>query len=516
MTSLPRFTISLLCCNRLELTQACLRSVMAHSPDTEIIITDNGSKDGTPAFLADFAAKHEGRVRVVTNTTNEGFIPPNNHALTLARGEFFTLLNNDMTVCEGWLEALAKPFEGNPRMAVTGVANTCTMISDKLVGCPGPKLEYIEGSCLMTPTALARKHGLFPDYLRFIYWEDTDYSLKMRELGYQIATVRLPINHHKRSQTITKVLTAGEIQEHLSHNTEAMKKRWGFYFKRRTFDRRILVHRPGAHGDVLLLTPALRALRDRYPLALIEVSTKCPAMLAGLEWVKVASHARSWYDETFDLSPERGGYEPRPEVHIVQAFADTLRVRLPRNWRLEMAASDVDMAWAQRLARGERVALVHPGPSCWPGKCWPLDRFEDVVRFLKRRGYLTVSVGDDHAHGVGADVALAGKTSPQQLYALARHASLFVGIDSMPQHVASAADTPSVVLFGPTNPRAIVRPTPRIVAVQADVAQIPCVGEHGRRKVPVTQAPCDGACIRGVTVDMVMRAVERVERLVTL
>jgi ADP-heptose:LPS heptosyltransferase len=122
-------------------------------------------------------------------------------------------------------------------------------------------------------------------------------------------------------------------------------------------------------------------------------------------------------------------------------------------------------------------------------------------------------VGDGNGWPVPCDLDLRGKTTPQQLYALAKVARLFVGIDSLPQHVASAADCPSVVLFGPTNPRVIVRPTPRIVVVQADVRKVPCVGEHGRRTKPVTASPCTGECLRAVGVEGVMGAVERVERV---
>lgn len=500
----PTYTIHIACHNRRELTERCLASVRAYSKDYELIITDNGSTDGTTQWLEPLKASTW--CRVVSNPTNLGFLAPCNHALTLARGEFLVLLNNDMEVCAGWLEALRAPF-ANPKVAITGIKDTCTTIGANLVGTAGNRLDYIEGSCLMVPAALARKHGLFSTYLKFAYWEDTDLSLRLRELGYAIATVPLPMHHKKRGSTTAIV---PEAKQHLAANTEAMKQRWGFYFKRHTLDRRILVRRLGAHGDVLLATPALWALRQRYPQAHIEVVTKCPGMLAGLDWLAIAKRKRSWYDEFYDLDL---AYEKRPEVHIVRAFADVLGVALPAQWKLHMHATPEEMVGAERTCRGLRVALVHPGPTCWPGKCWPAERFTEVVEGLRGRGYLTIAVGGADAPQVGADLHLAGATTPQQLYALARHAKLFVGIDSMPQHVASAADTPSVVLFGPTNPRAIQRPSPRIRYVQADVRQVPCVGEHGRRVKPVTQAPCGGECMLAITPAQVLRVVEQVERL---
>ena len=504
----PRYTISVLAFNRFELTKACIASVLQHSgTDYELIVTDNASTDGTGAWLTTLKAQLGPRLTVVTNTANKGFKDPNNYALTLARGEYFVLLNNDMVVCGGWLGALQAPFNTDPLMAITGQANTCTMIDDQLHGTGGERLEYIEGSCLMIPTALARKHTLFSDYLSFIYWEDTDLSLRLRELGYHIATVKLPMNHEKRASTTRSI---PECQAALQRNTEVMRDRWTFYWKRRTFERRILVRRLGAHGDVLLATPALRALRQRYPQAVIEIVTKCPSMLTGFDAVSLAKHGTKWYDEFHDLDL---AYEARPEVHIVQAFADKLGVTLPRYWQLEMHASPQETAWGERTARGLRVALVHPGPTTWPGKNWPVERWQEVTMALRKQGWFTIAVGDKHSPQVGCDISVAGQTTPQQLYALARQAKLFIGIDSMPQHVASAADTPSVVLFGPTDPRRIVRPTPRITAVYGDVRIFPCIGEHGRRTKAVTQAPCNAACINAVTPTMVLDAIARIGRI---
>lgn len=513
--TLPLYTVSVAVHNNLHLTKACVASVLKHSHDYELLVTDNASADGTQHYLADLAAKHR-HVRVLTNKSNLGFKEPQEAALRHAKGQFFVLLNNDMVVCEGWLEGLAKPFE-DPKAGVSGVAGTCCVLDDSLQGRPlmgAGQPEYVEGSCLMIPTGLARRVGLFAPYLKFAYWEDTELSLRLRELGYKVAHVDLPMRHDQQGATTRLV---PEVQAHYDHNTAEMKRRWGWYFKRRDLRRRILVRRLGANGDVLLATPALQALRERYPQAEIGLVTKCPQMVKGLGWLNVATKKRAYYDEFYDLDL---AYEKRPDVHIVQAYADVLGVALPKRWQMVMTASEEDQVWAERAARGANLALLHAGPTNWTNKHWALEpdgqvdheRWRRLARALGRKGYVTATVGTDEAPELGTDLRLTG-TTPQRLYALCREASLFVGIDSMCQHVASAADCPSVVLFGPTNPRAIVRPTPRIVVVQADSKQVECVGAHGRRDKPVTASPCDGSCLRAVSVEMVVNAVERVERL---
>jgi ADP-heptose:LPS heptosyltransferase len=354
----------------------------------------------------------------------------------------------------------------------------------------------------MIPCAIARKVGLFADYLKFIYWEDTDLSLRVQEQGYEIETVKIDAQHRHRAST-TKHM---DLREILAHNKKEFERRWAFYIKRRTFEKRILIRRLGARGDVLLLTPALRALQEKWPQAEIQLQTKCPTMLSGMPGIRMAMESKSYFDYFYDLDLS---YEKRPDVHIVQAYADALEVRLPERWEIKMFPSEKDEAWGLRKSRGMKVALIHAGMTTWPGKNWPLDRMEEVVAHLKGQGFFTIAVGDDKSPAINCDDSVAGKTSPQQLYALAKHASLFVGLDSMPQHVASAANVPSAIMFGPTNPKCIIRPTPRIVAVQADVKEIPCVGEHGRRTVACTQAPCAGDCIRGVTVQMALRGINR-------
>jgi ADP-heptose:LPS heptosyltransferase len=497
----PRFTVSVLCMNHLDLTVKCIESVLKHSKDFELIVTDNASSDGTPKYLDEVKNRFPKIVTIIRNEENKGFQDPNKNALRLAKGEFLVLLNNDMEVCEGWLEALALPFEKNRKLAITGLAGTCNHITDDYKASVG-KLEYIEGSCLMIPCAIARKIGLFADYLKFIYWEDTDLSLRAQEQGYEIEQVKIDAQHRHRAST-TKHM---DLREVLAHNKKEFERRWAFYIRRRTFEKRILIRRLGARGDVLLLTPALRALQEKWPQAEIQLQTKCPTMLTGMPGIKMAMESKSYFDYFYDLDLS---YEKRPDVHIVQAYADALEVQLPRQWTIEMFPSEKDEAWGLRKSRGMKVALIHAGTTTWPGKNWSLDRMEQVVKHLKAQGFFTIAVGDEHSPSINCDDSVAGKTSPQQLYALAKHASLFVGLDSMPQHVASAANVPSAIMFGPTNPKMILRPTPRIVAVQATTADAECVGAHGRRTKAVTQAPCDGACSRAVTVEMMIKGINR-------
>jgi heptosyltransferase-1 len=118
-------------------------------------------------------------------------------------------------------------------------------------------------------------------------------------------------------------------------------------------------------------------------------------------------------------------------------------------------------AWTDRTLNqmaGSRFAIVNPGAG-WGAKCWPTESFGSVARALRDRG-LAVIIN----HGPGEEalaeavressggVAAPVKCSVGELIALMRRASLFVGGDTGPMHLAAALGVPVVALFGPTRP----------------------------------------------------------------
>jgi len=91
--------------NCLDHTREALRTLAASLPAAlahEIILVDDGSTDGTRAWLQTLYPPH----RVVLNERNLGYAAANNRGATLARGEFLVLLNNDLVFAPGWLEPM--------------------------------------------------------------------------------------------------------------------------------------------------------------------------------------------------------------------------------------------------------------------------------------------------------------------------------------------------------------------------------------------------------------------------
>ena len=118
-------------------------------------------------------------------------------------------------------------------------------------------------------------------------------------------------------------------------------------------------------------------------------------------------------------------------------------------------------AWADRFYSSIgfcRLAIINPGAG-WGAKCWPAESYGEVARALADRGIaVMVNFGPDEealaqqVRDASGAVARPVSCSVSELIALTRRASLFVGGDTGPMHLAAALGVPIVALFGPTRP----------------------------------------------------------------
>lgn len=96
--------------NRTQLLP-CLESLsLGLSQDTEIILVDNNSNDGSASDVA----RNFPYVQVIRNRCNSGFGSGNNLAASQARGTYLAFINPDTIVSTGWLDGLIAALEQDP------------------------------------------------------------------------------------------------------------------------------------------------------------------------------------------------------------------------------------------------------------------------------------------------------------------------------------------------------------------------------------------------------------------
>jgi heptosyltransferase I len=132
----------------------------------------------------------------------------------------------------------------------------------------------------------------------------------------------------------------------------------------------------------------------------------------------------------------------------------------PRDFEFPIATSRTHEAEAEEAAASvdERFAILNPGGG-WPTKLWSAERFGSLADGLWTRhglaSLVTYGPGERELAETVLSSSRTGKTraaspSLKGFYALAKRASLYVGGDTGPTHLAVAAGTPVAGLFGPT------------------------------------------------------------------
>lgn len=133
-------------------------------------------------------------------------------------------------------------------------------------------------------------------------------------------------------------------------------------------------------------------------------------------------------------------------------------VVLPRNSQSDSPLADVLGSDWQK----ERLAVIHP-TSAGPYKRWHADGWHAVAEHLAGRGLRVLVTGSPSQTDVdyientlaladGPAESLAGRLSLADVARLLRGASIYIGVDTLVTHMAAAADTPTIAIFGPVNP----------------------------------------------------------------
>lgn len=247
--------------------------------------------------------------------------------------------------------------------------------------------------------------------------------------------------------------------------------------------------RPGALGDTLLVVPAMRALRRRYPDAYVCLAAH-PGVARLLASVREV-HQGLAFDEPAvgrllaggGLSaplPERADVvawtngpmrlEAYPELGVGRVLVSPSRPGVNERahcaaflqaglcaWGVGDGADDHPLPLDGTL---DRAVLVHVGSGS-PTKNWPAQHFAHVITLLEASGEdVKLIVGEADQDAAARVDAARGRTTPRleglTLADLARHlagARGYLGNDSGVSHLAGLVGAPTTALFGPTDPQ---------------------------------------------------------------
>lgn len=266
-----------------------------------------------------------------------------------------------------------------------------------------------------------------------------------------------------------------------------------------------------ARGDVLLTTPVVRALKNKYPHSRIYYETRYPELLERNPCLTAVN--KNPTDDHYPTEVKFCNFELRfeqmPNHHLIDFFAHGAGFAPGEVKKtLEMYPTKVHEDWALTMINRDKSIVISPGPGLWTGRNWPESSWAEVCSVLVCRGWHVVLVGtDDNRYNLPCSLDLRGRTNYHQLAAVIKHSRLWVGIDSFPFHVAGAMGTFRIGLFGVTLFNLIACDGPGF-AVQSD-ARHPLTGaRHGvRSMVALEQMAKRDNPMRTISVDRVLTAI---------
>lgn len=283
-------------------------------------------------------------------------------------------------------------------------------------------------------------------------------------------------------------------------------------------EKRILIRRQGALGDVILTTPIARRLRTENPDAIINVATNSGNIYIGNKNVNnvfPGNHSVQGYDRVVDLDL---GYEKRPKMHSIDAFSMEAfgDCDYDKQTTLTPTESDHQVALSKISEFGidpANMVIAHPAVT-WRNRTWPREYWEKLLKGITDAGKRVVVVGSgSDFHLSGQDIFdFIGKFTPHQIAALMSRASCFVGNDSGILHVAGTTDVPIVGIF--TSAKGEYRIPWRngtyghsCVVIHPEVSCYGCLHDE---KPPVVFCDCrrgDFKCLAEVTPEKVLSGV---------
>jgi ADP-heptose:LPS heptosyltransferase len=277
----------------------------------------------------------------------------------------------------------------------------------------------------------------------------------------------------------------------------------------------ILVIKLSALGDMIMAFPAFARIRAAHPNAPITLLTTPPFEALAkaspyfdrvwtdgrpegvFDWLKLVFHIRhARFARVYDLQGNdrtkliRQALQPFPPAWSPSGPADShplerhaRQLQLAGIWpdapTAPMSAPPPEISWliggADAVPPARPLALLIPGSAATrPLKRWPAERYGYVAAALVERGFDVAVIGAEQEralaetirHAAPATRDLTGKTDVAAIARLAASASIVVGNDTGPTHLAAAAGAPTVVLFSADSEPALSAPRGAVTVVQ--------------------------------------------------
>ena len=235
----------------------------------------------------------------------------------------------------------------------------------------------------------------------------------------------------------------------------------------------LLIRYLGGIGDILMVTPAIRGVREKFPNAeitfainksyfngtLYEVLEHNPHIDKFINATNMKIDQKSAYTSWIDLSHPCARYEaattPNVDLHRTEIYCDECGVQ-PSSYKPEIYLTPEDEEHAMSFYSAfnlydSKVVLMQPFAADLR-RTWGVDRMFEVAKAIGDAKFLWIDYHTRLPKDAPPNMLDAGKMEIRQLAAVAKRADAILGNDSFLLQLGAAFDVPTVAIFGATNP----------------------------------------------------------------
>ncbi len=210
-----------------------------------------------------------------------------------------------------------------------------------------------------------------------------------------------------------------------------------------------------------------KIIRNKYDLVINLTEGDRGAIISKLSGAKIRLGIESRNSLLKLFCPYRSSIKEMPHIHAVERDLEFLKLINLKSKAKNVGIyfNDRDYKKVSNILKSKNIknfVVIHP-VSRWMFKCWDDKKFAGVIDYLQKKGHSVVVAASPEkkecekvskiiSYCDAKPLNLAGKFNLKELATLISEASLFVGVDSAPMHMAAALNIPVIALFGPSDP----------------------------------------------------------------
>ena len=530
----------------------CIASIEKNAGyhDYEIIIVDNVMYNDDARLVIE-KCKRKG-YRVIPYQFKFHRSKVSNEAAKYAHGEYLLFLDNDTTPQKYFLKELIETLNSDKQIKLVGpkIINPYSMsrytygytkngkglfLADEIIPENGSHIKDREAlplCCMFVEKKVFDEAGGFDEAYQ-LYNADIDLSLKIRAKGYRcVVNKNAEVVHYGG-------LSIGIFKDNnfpRSYDDIILNRKW-FNGNRNTIStpsrKELLVIKLLTLGDAVLVTPTLKAIREKYPSHRITLVT-CKGwkdVFEGNPYIDelavTIDHPKSsfkpshyFYDEITTQYIDKKEWDQviqlnclsfaveykRTGIHFRDFYAEIAGVYPLKDTKYFIPITDDHRKTIDKILQqfeiGKKLICIHTNGG-WTLKNWSENRWIEFAEkiYERYRSKVILVGGKGEAINSPYIINLADKLSIKELVALFERADLFVGLDSGPMHIASAANTPIIAMFSVTHAKVGAPNSDNFITIQAPLScEIPCGLKHCYKEIN---------CTDSISVNTVLKAAEK-------